>query len=27
MKELERYQNTVSSITKYLLYPTEYSDY
>lgn len=27
MKNLERYQNTVSSITKYLLYPTEYSDY
>jgi hypothetical protein len=27
MKNLERYQNTVSLITKYLLYPTEYSDY
>jgi hypothetical protein len=27
MKNLERYQNTVSGITKYLLYPTEYSDY
>lgn len=27
MKELDRYQNTVSGITKYLLYPTEYSDY
>jgi hypothetical protein len=27
MKNLERYQHTVSSITKYLLYPTEYSDY
>ncbi len=27
MKELERYQNTVSGMTKYLLYPTEYSDY
>ena len=27
MKNLVRYQNTVSSITKYLLYPTEYSDY
>jgi hypothetical protein len=27
MKNMERYQNTVSSITKYLLYPTEYSDY
>lgn len=27
MKNLERYQNTVSSITKYLLYPTEYSDF
>lgn len=27
MKNLERYQNTVSSITKYLLYPTVYSDY
>jgi len=27
MKNLERYQNTVSSITKYLLYPTAYSDY
>ena len=27
MKNLDRYQNTVSAITKYLLYPTEYSDY
>ena len=27
MKNLERYQNTVSHITRYLLYPTEYSDY
>jgi len=27
MKNLDRYRNTVSSITKYLLYPTEYSDY
>jgi len=27
MKNLERYQNTVSSITKYQVYPTEYSDY
>jgi hypothetical protein len=27
MKNLERYQNTVSLITRYLLYPTEYSDY
>ena len=27
MKNMERYQNTVSSITRYLLYPTEYSDY
>jgi hypothetical protein len=27
MKNLERYQNTVSGMTKYLLYPTEYSDY
>ena len=27
MKNLERYQNTVSRITKYLLYPAEYSDY
>lgn len=26
MKEIERYQHTVSSITKYLLYPTDYSD-
>jgi len=26
MKELDRYQNTVSSITKYLMYPTDYSD-
>ncbi len=27
MKNMDRYQNTVSNITKYLLYPTEYSDY
>lgn len=27
MKNLERYKNTVSKITKYQLYPTEYSDY
>ena len=27
MKQLERYQNTVSKITIYQLYPTEYSDY
>lgn len=27
MKNLDRYQHTVSSITKYLLYPTDYSDY
>jgi hypothetical protein len=27
MKEIERYKNTVSNITKYLLYPTSYSDY
>lgn len=27
MKNLERYKNTVSSITKYQVYPTEYSDY
>lgn len=27
MKNLERYQNTVSNISRYLLYPTEYSDY
>lgn len=27
MKNMERYQNTVSHISKYLLYPTEYSDY
>lgn len=27
MKNLERYQNTVSNITVYLLYPTAYSDY
>jgi len=27
MKNLERYQNTVSGMTKYLLYPTDYSDY
>jgi len=26
MKALDRYQNTVSSITKYLMYPTDYSD-
>lgn len=26
MKELERYQNTVSHITRYLMYPTDYSD-
>ena len=26
MKELERYQNTVSSITRYLMYPASYSD-
>jgi hypothetical protein len=26
MKDLERYQNTVSTITRYLLYPTDYSD-
>ncbi|MEF8985351.1 MAG: NIPSNAP family protein, partial [Bacteroidales bacterium] len=26
MKEIERYQNTVSNITKYLMYPTDYSD-
>ena len=26
MKVMERYQNTVSSITKYLMYPTDYSD-
>lgn len=26
MKEIERYANTVSSSTKYLMYPTEYSD-
>lgn len=26
MKNMERYANTVSGITKYLLYPTEYSD-
>jgi hypothetical protein len=26
MKDLEKYQNTVSSITRYLLYPTAYSD-
>ena len=25
MKEIEKYQNTVSNITKYLLYPTDYS--
>lgn len=27
MKNLDRYQNTVSNITRYLLYPTAYSDY
>lgn len=27
MKNLDRYQNTVSGMTKYLLYPTAYSDY
>jgi hypothetical protein len=27
MKNLERYQNTVSNITRYQLYPAEYSDY
>jgi hypothetical protein len=27
MKELERYQNTVSAITRYLLYPAEYSEF
>jgi hypothetical protein len=27
MKNLERYQNTVSGMTKYQVYPTEYSDY
>jgi len=27
MKNMERYQNTVSNITVYLLYPTAYSDY
>lgn len=26
MKDMERYANTVSSITKYLMYPTDYSD-
>ncbi len=26
MKDLDRYQNTVSSITKYLMYPTDYSE-
>jgi hypothetical protein len=26
MKVMDRYQNTVSSITKYLMYPTDYSD-
>ena len=26
MKNMERYANTVSSITKYLMYPTDYSD-
>jgi hypothetical protein len=27
MKEIEKYKNTVSHIDKYLLYPTDYSDY
>jgi NIPSNAP len=27
MRDMERYQNTVSHITVYMLYPTEYSDY
>lgn len=27
MKELDRYQNTVSNSTKYYLYPTNYSDF
>ena len=27
MKEVERYKNTVSDISRYLLYPTSYSDY
>ena len=27
MRDMERYQNTVSNITAYMLYPTEYSDY
>jgi len=27
MKEMEQYQNTVSHIDRYLLYPTSYSDY
>ncbi len=27
MRDLERYQNTVSTITRYQMYPTEYSDY
>jgi len=26
MKDLERYQNTVSTITRYLMYPADYSD-
>ena len=26
IKELDRYQNTVSNITNYLMYPAEYSD-
>ena len=26
MKEIERYQNTVSNITRYMMYPTDYSD-
>jgi hypothetical protein len=27
MRDMARYQNTVSKITRYLLYPTDYSDY
>ncbi|MCP4312110.1 MAG: NIPSNAP family containing protein [Bacteroidetes bacterium] len=27
MKKIDRYKNTVSNITKYMLYPTFYSDY
>ena len=26
MKEIDRYKNTVSNITIYLMYPTDYSD-